>query len=90
MRLADLVGGVAVMSDFEAYMLAQARCEKATATYNWAASDLRNAQIGKRLTEIKSQHEPLNTLLQAALSERDRMYAAAYYVVVGRLPEQQK
>ena len=45
-----------------------------------------NAEIHERLAEIKSQHEPMNSLLDAAMSERDRLYAAAFYVVVGRMP----
>lgn len=72
--------------DFQNYMLQQACKEAAFQQYNYAATKLENAQIRERLAEIKSQHEPLAGLLTQALSERDRLYAAAFYVVVGRMP----
>ena len=75
------------MSDFAQYMLAQARRETAVERRNYASAALDNASIHERLAQIKSQHEPLASLLQKPLSERDRLYAAAFYVVVGRLPE---
>jgi hypothetical protein len=75
------------MSDFAAYLHAQTRTEKAYAEYNSAARALEIAQIRQRLAEIKSQHEPLASLVIAKLSERDRLHAAAFYVVVGRMPD---
>ena len=74
------------MSDFLNYMKAQAEQREAYERYNYAGVALDNAQIRERLAEIKSQHEPLNSLIGEAMSERDRLYAAAYYVVVGRMP----
>jgi len=76
------------MSDFGDYMWAQSRRQTAYERYNYASVALRLAQIKERLAEIKSQVEPLDTLLGEALSERDRLYAAAHYVVVGRMPEE--
>jgi hypothetical protein len=74
-------------NDFSGYMLAQAERKAAYERYNHAASALELASIKERLAEIKSQHEPLASLIDKKLSERDRLYAAAYLVVVGRLPE---
>jgi hypothetical protein len=73
-------------SAFQDYMRAQAERRAAYERFNYAVSALENAQIKERLSEIKSQHEPLAILLAKPLSERDRLYAAAYYVVMGRLP----
>ena len=70
------------------YMLQQARKETCYARYSHASAALENAQIKERLAEIKSQHEPLASLAEQPLSERDRLYAAAFYVVVGRLPNE--
>ena len=67
-------------------MLQQSRKETAYARYNHASAALDNAEIKERLAEIKSQHEPLASLAEQPVSERDRLYAAAFYVVVGRLP----
>ncbi len=75
------------MSDLAAYFLAQANKREAFAKYDGSARGLELAQIRERLAEIKSQHEPLAGLLTRAMSERDRLYAAAFYVVVGRFPE---
>lgn len=72
---------------FEAYLLAQAEKKIAYERYNFAASALNNAQIRERLAEIKSQHEPLAALMSTMMTERERLYAAAFYVVVGRMPE---
>ena len=69
------------------YMTAKANRETAYERYNYAGAILENAQIKERLAEMISQHEPLAALCDISMNERDRMYAAAYYVVVGRLPE---
>ena len=74
------------MSDFSAYMLAQSRRETAYAQYNHASVALELAQIHERLNEVKSQAEPLASLEQQAMNPRERLHAAAFYVVVGRLP----
>jgi len=75
------------MNNFQNHMLQQSRKETAYERYNYASATLTYAQIMERLAEIKSQHEPLAALLLQPLSERDRLYAAAYYVVVGRMPD---
>ena len=74
------------MSDFMKYELERANKRAASERLNAASALYENALIHERLAEIKSQHEPLNGLLDAAMSERDRLCAAAFYVVVGRLP----
>ncbi len=76
-------GGV---DSLASYFLARSERERAYERYNYALSSLDNAKIIERLAEIKSQHEPLASLLIESLSERDRLYAAAFYVVVGRMP----
>ena len=77
------------MSDFSAYMTAKAEAKVAYERYNYASAALDNARIKERLAEIRSQHEPLAALRDGAMSERDRLYASAYYVVVGRMPNDQ-
>lgn len=77
------------MSDFKYYMHMQDCARKAYAEYNAAARGLDLARINERLAEIKSQHEPLARLIDQRMSERDRLYAAAFYVVVGRMPSQE-
>ena len=74
------------MSDFTNYQKAQADTRAASAEYDRAATALDLAKIKQRLAEIKSQHEPLAVLQDQAMTERDRLYAAAFYVVVGRMP----
>jgi hypothetical protein len=73
-------------NNFQNYITAQAEKRAAYERYNYAGVALENAQIKERLAEIKSQHEPLAGLLAQPSSERDRLYAAAFYVVVGRMP----
>ena len=75
------------MSDFSEYMKAKAERQTADANYNYASAKLKNAQIKERLAEIKSQCEPLDSLMKRDLLERDRLYASACYVVFGRMPE---
>lgn len=74
------------MSDFKNYMHMQDCARGAYSEYNAAARGLELARINERLAEIKSQHEPLAKLMEQPLSERDRLYAAAFYVVIGRMP----
>lgn len=80
------------MSDFKHYMHAKSDKEAAFQQYNYASEKLRNAQIMERLAEIKSQHQPLASLVGEIASDeeyrkmRDKLYASAFYVVVGRMP----
>lgn len=74
------------MSDFGEYMTARSDAKAAYAEYNSASRGLELARINERLAEIKSQHEPLNALLNQKMTERERLHAAAFYVVVGRMP----
>ena len=73
---------------FSQYMLAQSRKETAYAQYNAASHYLEICQIKERLAEIQSQHEPIASLLNQSLSERERLCATAFYVVIGRMPPQ--
>ena len=75
------------MSDIQNYFMAGEKTKAAYNQYSYAGEHLTNCQIMERLAEIKSQSEPLDSLLKKAMSERDRLYAAAYYVAVGRMPE---
>lgn len=74
------------MSSFIKYELERTKKRAAYERLEAASAQYENAGIRERLAEIKSQYEPLNGLIDAAMSERDRLYAAAFYVVVGRLP----
>lgn len=78
------------MSNFSAYLAAQSDRKAAYNLYCYASQKLENAQIRERLAEIKSQHEPIASLLNEKLSERDRLYAIAFYVVIGGMPEKEK
>ena len=78
------------MNDLGVYFQRQAETRAAKAQYDAASAQLTNAQIRERLAEIKSQYDPLNALMYEKMSERERLYAAAYYVVVGRMPEKEK
>ena len=75
------------MCDFGKYMEATADERAAMAEYNHSSVALELAGIKKRLSEIKSQAEPLDTLLGVKMTARDRLYASAFYVVIGRMPE---
>jgi hypothetical protein len=72
---------------FSTYQLRQAEKREAYEMYNFAMQLLENRQIKERLAEILSQSEPLDKLISTVMPERDRLYAAAFYVVVGRIPE---
>ena len=74
------------MSDFLNYLKRQSDTEAAKQQYNYAGVNLDRAQIYERLAQIKSQHEPLAGLAALPITERDRLYAAAHFVVYGRLP----
>ncbi len=70
--------------DFLTYQLRKTESEAARQQYNYASSHLDLCGVRERLAELKSQCIPgLNA--DATPEERMRLYAAAYYVVVGRL-----
>lgn len=73
---------------FLIYMLKQAEEREAIQHYNYAGAKLRLSQIECRLAEIESQYEPLNGLSPDP-DIRKKMLAAAFYVVVGRMPEKE-
>jgi hypothetical protein len=74
------------MSDFLRYMEAQAKNRAAFEAYKAASARLELAQIKERLAELRSQHDPLAQLMRSSLPERERLCAAAEYLVTGRLP----
>lgn len=76
--------------EFSEYVICQERYERARERYNYAGADLELASIRKRLVEIGNQVEPLAGLMKKEMSERKRLYASAFYVVVGRFPEEKK
>lgn len=78
------------MSEFMKFMHEQEKVATARSEYNAASLKLDNANIRCRLAELESQHEPLASLLKEPLGERERLYAAAFWVVVGRMPEKVK
>jgi len=76
------------VSDLAAYFAAQERARTAYERYNYAGAALELARIKERLAEIKSQHEPLASMNpEGNPLARWKQYAAAFYVVVGRMPE---
>ena len=81
------VGG---MIEFAMYQKARAETSAARASFNHSSVALQLAEIRERLAEMASQHEPLAALRDTAMTERDRLYAAAFYVVVGRLPNKKE
>ena len=76
------------MIEFAKYQTATAEAQAAYERYNYAGAALELARIKERLAEMASQHEPMASLRDADMTERDRLYAAAHYAVVGRLPTQ--
>ncbi len=78
------------MSNFSNYMNARTEKESAYNLYNYAGVKLELAQIKERLAEIESQHDPIADLLTKKMSERERLCAIAFYVVIGRFPEGEK
>lgn len=72
------------MSDLGLYFQAQAETNAARSNLEAASAKLKLARIHERLAEIKSQHEPLASLSEG---DREKLYAAAFYVVIGRMPE---
>ena len=73
---------------FTNYMNARTEKESAYNLYNYAGTKLELAGIRERLAEIESQHNPIANLLEKKMSERERLCAIAFYVVIGRFPEQ--
>jgi hypothetical protein len=69
------------------YRIAKAEKEKAYERYNYAGSALELATIRERFAEIYSQWDPINKIKESSMDERDKLCAAAYYVIMGRLPD---
>ncbi len=82
-----------VMSDFGGYINSQLKTEIAKEKYNHSSTRLELARIKERFAEIKSQHDPLNKLLedlgypmdsQIRNEIREKLINLVNYVVVGR------
>ncbi len=72
---------------FHHYLHMQDKTALARARLEAASAHLELAAIRERLAKLKSQYEPLATLEQAGdLALREKLYAAAFYAVVGRMP----
>jgi hypothetical protein len=80
-----------MIDSFSSYMNKKVKTSAAYNQYNYASEALKNAKIEERLAEILSQHEPLANLSgQTDITDRDKLYAAAHYVVYGKMPENVK
>jgi len=85
------MGGVIV--GLTNYQLEQERVKTARSEHNYACAKLELAQIRCRLAEIECQHEPLESIVPKYLENVERadariaMVNAAFFVVVGRMPE---
>jgi hypothetical protein len=77
------------VSDLADYFHAQDKTRLARANVETASSRLELASIKERMAELRSQYEPLSSLLPegASTADRERILAAIFYVVIGRFPE---
>lgn len=76
------------MSDLKNYFHMQDVKRAKRYQLNAAQAELQLASIRERLAEIKSQHEPIHSMLkQEGLDPRDMLYKIAHYVVVGWMPK---
>lgn len=78
------------MSDYLHYLLTQAETQGAAHALESYSRKRELCMIKERLAEIKSQYEPLHTMSGNNPAVRALMYAAAFYVVVGRWPKDEK
>lgn len=83
--------------DFSSYANRRNITEAAVQAHNYAGQKLENARIHERLAELKSQHDPLASLIATLPNApyphspeytelREAIYAAAFFVVIGRFP----
>jgi len=72
---------------FENYMKKKSDVESAYNLYNYASTKLELEKIRCRLAEIESQAEPLESICGDNKNRRSDMLKVAFYVVVGRFPE---
>jgi hypothetical protein len=85
------------MSSLQAYFLASAELRAARAKSEYYGAHALNLAARERLAELKSQHQPLGAMAEELSGEncnteehrkiRAAMYAAAFYAVIGRMPE---
>ena len=71
------------------YQLAKAEKRIAYERYNCAGVALELAQIRERLEELYAQQEPIATIQKSDSDDRNRLCSSAYYVVCGRLPDEE-
>jgi hypothetical protein len=78
-------------SDFSAYMEAQEHTRRMFAEYNSASRGLEMAKVKERCAEVRSQSEPLKTLMDKLgiggvryEEARELLCGLAEYVVLGR------
>ena len=85
--------------DFGHYMHAQTKVEAASNDSERAGYKLNLEQIRMRAAELRSQHEPLESLINGCFkgpacaepeAVRSAMLDAIFYVVQGRFPEKTK
>jgi uncharacterized protein YaaN involved in tellurite resistance len=72
------------------YSQAQAEKKAAYEHYNYASAALELATIKERFAELYSQWDPVNKIKDSGLEEREKLCASAYYILYGRLPEEDK
>lgn len=72
---------------FAEYRLKRAETREAVADWERACIKMKLARVKERLAEVDSQHEPFNSIINSTtMNEREKLYAAAFYVVRGRMP----
>ena len=74
------------MSDLGKYLHAQETTARRRAERDLASANLELARIQELAAEMRSQHEPLDTLTGGDKEERERILKAIFYVTVGRWP----
>lgn len=72
---------------FLEYKLAKSRSETANVRLDLASVEQDKAHINERLAEMASVMDPLSRVRYSEMSERDKCYISAYYVVNGDFPE---
>jgi len=76
------------MHDFFTFRLAKVEEESARNNLNYAGMLLETRSIRKRLAKLKSQTDAKPRILTTDPEVLELMYKAAYWVVIGRLPEE--
>ena len=72
------------MSDLQRLFEATAKKEAAKNLYNYAGANLELMTIRHRFAEIRSQHEPLASIIGDTGTTREQLIQAVRYVMRGR------